>query len=138
VSEWVKEITKFLSSIIAAFAAYFSCRAIVENRKNVFLFDKNRLVLSVNSIASGFESKFGDFKISEYSDEQARILASKYYFDPEYYGRFTDVLVRLHGLEKKEGEWPRQNTRGWWRGTKRVHFIGGASQAEKCGVGFQK
>jgi len=108
VSEWVKEVPIFLSSIAAAFAAFFSCRAIVENRKSVFLFGKNRVAIAL----PGVESKFGDFKISEYSDEKARILASKYYFDPELYGRFTDVLVRLHGLEKKGGECPRQNTRG--------------------------
>ncbi|EKF73759.1 hypothetical protein A11A3_12373 [Alcanivorax hongdengensis A-11-3] len=104
-SEWIKEIPSVVSAIAAAVAVFFSYKTIIENRKNVFLLDKNRVALAVNRIARGFESESGSFKISEYSDEQATIVASKYHFDSDLYEQFMDVLVRLHRLEKSSGEW---------------------------------
>tara|TARA_A100000171_G_scaffold47691_1_gene54045 strand:- start:4065 stop:4463 length:399 start_codon:yes stop_codon:yes gene_type:complete len=111
VCEWVKEIPAVVSAIAAAVAAFFAYQAIAENRKNVFLLDKNRVALAINKISKGFDCEFGDFKISEYADEQAIILAAKYHFPAELYGRFTDFLVSLHQLEKMRGDWSETNSK---------------------------
>lgn len=103
--DWFKEIPPIISAMAAAVAAYFSWRAIRENRKNLFLLDKNRVALAVNKIARGFESKYGEFNISEYLDEQATILSSKYYVSPDLYEKFITVLVSLHALENGSEDW---------------------------------
>jgi hypothetical protein len=89
-----------VSAIGAAAAAFFSYKAIRESRKNVFLFERNKMALSAQQIKLDFDTEWADYKISEHLEDQGTLLSAKYFIKPSLYSKFTSVLVHLHQLER--------------------------------------
>ncbi|OAN87462.1 hypothetical protein A8B84_14795 [Marinobacter sp. EhC06] len=58
-----------VSAISAAAAAFFSYKAIRESRKNVFLFERNKVALSAQQIKLDFDTEWADYKISEHLED---------------------------------------------------------------------
>lgn len=91
-----------ISAGAAAISAFFSYRSIRENRKNVFLLEKNRVAVSARQIKLDFDTEWLDYKISDHKDDEGNLLTSKYFTDPVLYKKFTSVLVKLWKMEKMQ------------------------------------
>ncbi|MCF6438437.1 hypothetical protein L1077_03205 [Pseudoalteromonas luteoviolacea] len=103
--EWTKivlAIAAIVSCVSSAISANFAYRAIKENKKNVFLKDKNGVALAVRELTLNFNQQWDEFKISGFSGIQTKIFNSKYFMDEKIYGDLIAVLNRLHRYEYRE------------------------------------
>lgn len=96
----LQDLMAAVSAIAAATAAFFSWKAIRENRKNVFLIERNKVALAARKVKLDFEAQWLDYKISENLEDQGTLFSAKYFVEPSLYEKFTSVLVHLQQLEK--------------------------------------
>ena len=85
----------------AATAAIFSFLSIKENRKNIFLLEKNKAALAARQIKLDFSIEGVDYRISDHLDDKHVLFSSKYFMDRNLYDKITTVLVKLHRLENE-------------------------------------
>jgi hypothetical protein len=100
--ELIQTIGSVIAAIAAAFSSYFACKAINQNRRNVFLKDINELALVVNKLYLQFGYEWESFKISDYCDERLKLLSSKHFVPKELYDEFLTVLNKLDDFEKNQ------------------------------------
>ncbi|MCE0558030.1 MULTISPECIES: hypothetical protein [unclassified Motilimonas] len=100
--DYVQSFTSVVSALAAAFATYYAYRAMRENKKNIFLKDRNRLALALHRLHKEFQHEWMSFKFSEHIEAQNIILASKYIISTELYDELMVLMVQLHKFENDE------------------------------------